>query len=222
MYWYNVDLGPECPIWLALKVIDGGKGPCLDQAHHKSSPRPNQPLSAGKGCTCGSGMYNVGQCSMESIQIMYEDRALQHPVPWMCWYMLRDHPHVGRYVSRGWQVDNGWDCRCPFPAKLRSKVTNHANSESHELCQSLKLHQCIYTHKTSSRNKIIISLYQSITKKSNSFPNYGAHKSVLGHFIRQCGRANHSHRVNFNGTKGGEGLNGKVEGDDLSYLWNIC
>ena len=51
MYWYNVDLGPECPIWMALKVIDeGGRGPCLDQAHHKSSPWSNQPLSAGKEC----------------------------------------------------------------------------------------------------------------------------------------------------------------------------
>ena len=37
MYWYNLYLGLEFPIGLALKVInEGGWGPCLDQAHHNS------------------------------------------------------------------------------------------------------------------------------------------------------------------------------------------
>ena len=51
MYKYNVDLGLECPIELALKVIDeGGRDPCLDQAHHKSSPWSNQPQLAEEEC----------------------------------------------------------------------------------------------------------------------------------------------------------------------------
>lgn len=46
-----MDLGLECPIWLALKVIDErGRGPCLDQAHLKSSPRSTQTLSAVGKC----------------------------------------------------------------------------------------------------------------------------------------------------------------------------
>lgn len=46
MYWYNVDLGSKCLIWPALEVIDeGGRTPCLDQDHLRSSPQSTQPLS---------------------------------------------------------------------------------------------------------------------------------------------------------------------------------
>ena len=51
MHWYNVDLGPKCPIWMALKVVDGGgRGPCVDQTHLKSSPWSNHSLSTVGGC----------------------------------------------------------------------------------------------------------------------------------------------------------------------------
>ena len=64
--------------------------------------------------------------------------------------------------------------------------------------------------KTLGRNKIITSLYQSITKISLPPQPMGAHRPRLGHFIRYYGRANHSHWVNFNGRKGGRGINGKA------------
>ena len=51
MYWYSMNLGPKCPTCMVLEVIDeGGRGACLAQAHHKSSPRSNQPLSVVGRC----------------------------------------------------------------------------------------------------------------------------------------------------------------------------
>ena len=68
--------------------------------------------------------------------------------------------------------------------------------------------------KTLGRNKMITPLYPIPSQIM------GAHISGLGYFVRQW-RANHSHWVNFDGSKGGRGINGKAKGDGLSYLCPI-
>ena len=41
----------------------------------------------------------------------------------------------------------GWSCKCPFPARLRSNATKHANLDPTSYASHSKPHQCIYTHK---------------------------------------------------------------------------
>ena len=48
----------------------------------------------------------------------------------------------------------------------------------------------------------------------------GTHARVVL-ICKENKRANHSHRVNFTGIKGGKGLDGKPMGNRLIYLWTI-
>ena len=106
LYWYNVDLGPECLICLALEVIDeGGGSPCLDHAHHMSSPQSNRPQTIEKRCHVWNQVCTRWvSAPSKFICDWHDERVLWHLVHWVWRYMRWDQPHVERFVI--WRLES--------------------------------------------------------------------------------------------------------------------
>ena len=182
-------------------------------------------ISWEEGSTCWLEVYTMGCHSIKTIYRLHEGRELQHLVPWISWCIPWDHPHVECYVSGRLYSEHLAGDGGVISCKLRSNATKHAKLDPTSYVSHLKSHQCIYTH-TNIRHEqkhytFISIIYQKVQFLLKLWGTHSGHIFIIVSLCEANMRANHSHRVNFNGSNGGRGLNGKVKGKILSYMWTI-
>ena len=124
----------------------------------------------------------------------------------------------------GWVADNWLGLEGSLSCKIEVKGHKTCQSLSHKLCQSFKGSSMHIWYIPIKGLVATRSLYLYI----NPLPNNPIPSQIIGGTYVRVGslckanrRANHSHRVNFTGIKGGKGLNGKAKGEKLIYLWTI-